>query len=281
MSDRVITTIEAGVAEVRLNRADKLNALDPAMFRALVEAGESLKSAPEVRAVVLSADGRGFCAGLDFASFEAMADSDGTDGEKASDTASIGSIPEGRITHLAQQACWVWQELEVPVIAAVHGVAFGGGFQLTLGADIRIVAPDARLSVLEIRWGLTPDMTATQILPHLVGPDQAKLLAWTGREVSGIEALELGLVTMVDDDPAAAARVLAADIASRSPQAIRGSKHLINLALGHDWARGFAEERRVIGDIIGSPNQVEAVTAFFQKRDAIYADIELDTPADS
>lgn len=277
MSDRVITTIEAGVAEVRLNRADKLNALDPAMFRALVEAGESLKSAPEVRAVVLTADGRGFCSGLDFASFEAMADA----GDGPSDTASIGAMPEGRITHLAQQACWVWQELEVPVIAAVHGVAFGGGFQLTLGADIRIVAPDVRMSVLEIRWGLTPDMTATQILPHLVGADQAKLLAWTGREVNGAEALELGLATMVEDDPAAAARALAADIASRSPHAIRGSKYLLNLALGQDWAHGFAEERRVINSVIGSPNQVEAVTAFFQKRAAVYADVELGESVES
>lgn len=273
MSDRVITTIENGVAEVRLNRADKLNALDPAMFRALVEAGETLKTAPEVRAVVLSAEGRGFCAGLDFASFEAMADSDAP----RSETESIGSIPEGRITHLAQQACWVWQELEVPVIAAVHGVAFGGGFQLTLGADIRIVAPDVRMSVLEIRWGITPDMTATQILPHIVGPDQAKLLAWTGREVNGAEAVQLGLATQVADDPTAAARALATDIARRNPHAIRGSKHLINLALGHDWAHGFAEERRVISGIIGSPNQVEAVTAFFQKRDAVYADVELDS----
>jgi len=278
MSDRVITTIENGVAEVRLNRADKLNALDSAMFHALVEAGEALKSKPEVRVVVLSADGRGFCAGLDFSSFQAMADDDRGD---AAGGSNFAAIPDGRITHLGQQACWVWQELEVPVIAAVHGVAFGGGFQLTLGADIRIVAPDVRMSVLEIRWGLTPDMTATQILPHLVGPDQAKLLAWTGREVNGAEAVELGLATSVADDPATAARELAADIASRNPHAVRGTKHLINLALGHDWAHGFAEERRVIDSIIGSPNQVEAVTAFFQKRDAVYADIELDSSPQS
>lgn len=277
MSDRVVTTISAGVAEVRLNRPDKLNALDPAMFRALVEAGEALKSAPEVRAVVLSAEGRGFCAGLDFASFEAMADDEAgsTSDDGAGDTSSIGAIAEDRITHMGQQACWVWQELKVPVIAAVHGVAFGGGFQLSLGADVRIVAPDVRMSVLEIRWGLTPDMTATQILPHLVGPDQAKLLAWTGREIGGEEAVRLGLATVVDDDPHAAAQALAADIASRSPHAIQGSKHLINLALGHDWAHGFAEERRVIGDIIGSPNQVEAVNSFFEKRDAVYSDVEL------
>ncbi len=268
MSDRVQVAINDGVAEVRLNRPDKMNALDGEMFDAIIEAGEGLKSDPSVRAIVVSAEGRAFCAGLDFSGFQAMAGND--DGGGGTD--SVGKIDEGRITHRGQQVSWVWQELEVPVIAAVHGVAFGGGLQVALGADIRIVSPDARLSVLEIRWGLSPDMTATQLLPRLVGVDVAKELTWTGREVSGTEAVQIGLATKVADDPRAAALELAADIASKSPQAIRGAKHLINLASEQDWATGFAEERRVIGSVIGTPNQVEAVTAFFEKRPAVYED---------
>ncbi len=267
MSDRVQVEINDGIAEVRLNRPDKMNALDGAMFDAIIEAGEGLKSEPSVRAVVVSAEGRAFCAGLDFSGFQSMAgQNDGAD------TGSVAKIDEGRITHRGQHVSWVWQELEVPVIAAVHGVAFGGGLQVALGADIRIVSPDARLSVLEIRWGLSPDMTATQLLPRLVGVDVAKELTWTGREVSGTEAVQIGLATKVADDPRAAAMELAGEIASKSPQAIRGAKHLINLASEQDWATGFAEERRVIGSLIGSPNQVEAITAYFEKREANYQD---------
>ncbi len=273
MEDRVKVEIINGVAEVRLNRPDKMNALDPAMFKAIADAGESLKSEPTVRAVVVSAEGRGFCAGLDFSGFQAMAgNSDESTDDGGEGTSSIGRIEANQITHRGQQVSWVWQELDVPVIAAVHGVAFGGGLQVALGADIRIVSPDARLSVLEIRWGLSPDMTATQLLPRLVGVDVAKELTWTGREVSGTEAVSLGLATRVADDPRAAALEMAAEIAAKSPQAIRGGKYLINLASEQDWATGFAEERRVIGELIGSPNQVEAVTAFFEKRPAKYVD---------
>src|SRR3712207_5373234 len=157
MADRVTVSIDAGVADVRLNRPEKINALDPAMFTAIVEAGEALKEDPSVRAVVLSGEGRGFCAGLDFGSFQAMAGGGTGDGNGSErPTRSIGDT-EGRITHLGQQAAYVWQELPAPVIAAVHGVALGGGIQIALGADLRFVAPDARMSVLEIRWGLIPD----------------------------------------------------------------------------------------------------------------------------
>src|SRR5262245_41915428 len=181
MSDRVLVSIEGGVADVRLNRPDKLNALDPATFAALVEAGESLKSQPSVRAVVLSGEGRAFCSGLDFSSFQSMAGDGDSGGRRASEdtgdreAASIMAT-DGRLTHLGQQAAWVWRELAVPVIAAISGPCLGGGLQIALGADLRIVAPDAKLSVLEIRWGLIPDMTGTWILPRLVGLDVAKEL---------------------------------------------------------------------------------------------------------
>lgn len=276
MSDRVSVSIDGGVADVRLNRPDKMNALDPAMFAGIVEAGEALKSESGLRAVVLSGEGRGFCAGLDFSSFQAMAGDGGGDAgsRPAADerpTPNIMSTSD-RITHLGQQAAWVWAELPVPVIAAVHGVALGGGLQVALGADIRIVAPDARLSVLEVRWGLTPDMTATWFLPRLVGPDVAKELTWTGRMVSGEEAARIGLATRVSENPLDDAKALAAEIASKSPHAIRGGKRLIEASLTRTAAEQFADERSTIGSLIGSPNQVEAVKAYFEKRDPQFTD---------
>lgn len=276
MADRVSVTVEGGVADVRLDRPDKINALDPAMFSAIVEAGESLKGDPSVRAVVLSGEGRGFCAGLDFASFQAMAGDDGTatDAPAPAD-GGTGSITrtDGRITHLGQQAAWVWAELEVPVIAAVHGACLGGGLQIALGADLRIVAPDAKLSVLEVRWGLVPDMTATVTLPRLVGLDVAKELTWTGRTVGGEEAVRIGLATRLADDPRAAALELAAELAGKSPHAIRAAKALFDPRADRTLAEQLAEERRAIGSLIGSPNQVEAVTAYFEKRAPAFAEV--------
>jgi enoyl-CoA hydratase/carnithine racemase len=171
-----------------------------------------------------------------------------------------------RITHLGQQACWVWQELEVPVIAAVHGPALGGGLQIALGADLRIVAPDAKLSVLEARWGLIPDMTGTVMLPKVVGLDVAKELTFTGRMVSGEEAVRLGLATRVADDPRAAAMELAADLAGKSPDALRHGKRLLNLSGTRPVAEQLLDERTTMASLIGSPNQVEATMAFFEKR---------------
>ena len=172
--------------------------------------------------VVLSGEGRGFCAGLDFGSFQAMAGGAPAPAapSRPADGGGLGAIGDtgGRITHLGQQAAWVWQELEVPVIAAVHGAALGGGLQIALGADLRIVAPDAKLSVLEARWGLIPDMTGTVMLPRLVGLDVAKELTLTGRMVSGEEAVQLGLATSVADDPRAAAFELAADLVDEEPR---------------------------------------------------------------
>lgn len=267
MTDRISVNIEGGVADVRLNRPDKINALDPAMFAAIVEAGEALKQDDSVRAVVLSGEGRGFCAGLDFSSFQAMAS-----GERAGGGGGGPSIGDlgGRLTHLGQQASWVWTEVPVPVIAAVHGACLGGGFQVALGADLRIVAPDVKLSVLEVRWGLTPDMTATLALPRLVGLDVAKELTWTGRTVGGEEAVRLGLATRMADDPRAAAMELATEIAAKSPDAIRAGKRLFDWSAGRSLADQLAYERDTIGALIGSENQVEAVTAYFEKRDPAF-----------
>lgn len=268
MSDRVTISIEAGVADVRLNRPDKLNALDVAMFRGLVDAGESLKADSSVRAVVLSGEGRGFCAGLDLSSFQAMADAPRSPGDDGGDAATGGSImaTDGRDTHLGQQACWVWQELEMPVIAAVHGPALGGGLQVALGADLRIVAPDVKLSVLEVRWGLIPDMTGTLLLPRLVGLDVAKELTFTGRMVDGEEAVRIGLATRVSETPREDALALAAELTTKSPDALAHGKRLLNLSGTRPWTEQLADERRTMASLIGSPNQVEAVTAHFEQR---------------
>ena len=268
VDDRVSVTISGGVADVRLNRPDKRNALDGGMFQGLARAGERLKSEKNLRAVVLSGEGSSFCAGLDFGSFQQMAG-----GATASDDeGNPGSMAEGRITHLGQQVSWVWQEIPVPVIAAVHGHALGGGIQIALGADIRIVHPDTQMSVREIHWGLVPDMTGTLVLSRLVRPDIAKELVFTARVFSGREAFDLGLATRLSDDPRADAMAMAEEIAGRSPDAVRGAKALLNQLFHDRAAEQFAAERRVIGSLIGRPNQVEAVMANFEKREPVFAD---------
>jgi enoyl-CoA hydratase/carnithine racemase len=266
MSDRVTIQVSDGVADVRLNRPDKLNALDIEMVAAIVDAGATVAADPTVRAVVVSGEGRAFSAGLDFAGFMAMA------GRGSGDALGTLGGTDGRITHLAQQTAHCWREVPVPVIAAVHGHCLGGGLQIALGADLRIVHPDAELSVLEIRWGLVPDMTATATLPRLVGVDVAKELTWTGRTVSGTEAVALGLATRLGDDPRADALALAAEIAAKNPYAVRGAKRLLDAPPGTSLADQYAAERHEIGQIIGTPNQVEAVAAFFEKRSPSFAD---------
>ena len=285
MSRSVSISIEGGVADVRLNRPDKLNALNQHLMAGLVEAGESLAGDPSVRAVVLSGEGRGFCSGLDFSAFQMMAgdepapatelraDEAEASGGSVDVTAGIMST-EGRDTHLAQESAWTWQRLPVPVIAAISGPCLGGGLQIALGADIRIVAPDAKLSVLEMRWGLIPDMTGTWLLPRLVGDDVARELTFTGRMVSGTEAAAMGLCTRVADDPFAEAMALATEIAGKSPRAIRQAKRLLqsSIAPGRTPSEHFLDERSTMGSLIGSPDNVEAVGAYFEKRAPVFPD---------
>ena len=259
---------DGGIAHVQLTRPDKRNALDDAMFQAIAQAGEQLKHDAGVRAVVLSGEGLSFCAGLDFGGFQSMS-------ERGADTASdsgIGAMSEGRITHLAQQICWVWQEVPVPVIAALQGHALGGGMQLALGADVRIAHPDTKLSVREVHWGLTPDMTGTLMLSRLVRDDVMKELVFTGRVLPASEGAALGLVTKLSDTPVDDAMAMAREIAGRSPDAVRGAKKLINRLSNAGAAEHFAAEREIIFKLIGSPNQVEAITANFENRAPNFAD---------
>ena len=265
MSERVSITLQEGVADIRLTRPDKMNALDDAMFTALIEAGERLKTTPGLRSVVISGEGRAFCAGLDMESFSRMA---GRAGEGGS--ARLAERAHG-VANPAQQVAWVWRTLPVPVIAAVHGVAFGGGFQLALGADMRFVAADARLGILEIKWGLVPDMAGTQLMRHLVREDLVRDLTYTGRIFSGEEALAMGFATRVCADPRAEALDAARDIAAKSPQAIRAAKRLLNAVADHDVEDGLIHETREQMALIGAPNQVEAVMANLEKRAAKFA----------
>ncbi len=260
MSDRVTVRIEDHVADVRLSRPEKMNALDAAMFQALIETGRKLATEPSVRAVVLSGEGRAFCAGLDFQSFAGMAGGGERRGPGLLDR--DGASPANH----AQLAAWVWQELPVPVIAAVHGVAYGGGLQIALGADLRIVAPDAKLSVMEIKWGLVPDMSGTQTLRHLVRLDVAKELTFTGRVVSGTEALALGLATRVSERPLDDALAMAREIATKAPGAIRAGKKLLNESVTATVADGLGLEARLQTSLIGKPEQIEAVKANLEKR---------------
>jgi enoyl-CoA hydratase/carnithine racemase len=262
MSDeRISISVEDGIADVRLNRPDKLNAIDSAMFTALSEASGTVAAREDVRAVVLSGNGRGFCAGIDLASL-----------------AGAGSLPNSieerthGIANLFQHAVWGWRELAVPVIAAVHGVAFGGGLQIALAADIRIAAPDARLAVMETRWALVPDMAGIALLRGLVRDDVARELTYTARQFSGTEAAQFGLVTRTADDPRAAALELAAQIAAASPRAVRAAKRLFALAQDTGAADILLAESRESGGLLHGPDIAEAVAAQAEQRAPKFAD---------
>lgn len=265
MNDRVSISIIDGVADVRLVRADKMNALDMAMFDALVAAATRLKTEKGVRAVVLSGEGKAFCAGLDMGRFQTMGSGQGTGRKEDLAVRSHG------IANQPQYAVWGWRELPVPVIAAVHGVAFGGGFQLALGADMRFLAPDARMSIMEIKWGLVPDMAGTPILASLVRDDILRDLCYTGRIFSAQEAMSYGLATRVCDDPRAAALEAAREIAGKSPDAIRAIKRLLN-KLSVDPAPALLAESIEQKALIGSANQIEAVKANLDKRAPKFAE---------
>ena len=262
-NERVSITVEEdGVAQLRLIRANKLNALDPAMFDALLEAGQALYEARNVRAVVLAGEGRGFCAGIDLGNFQP---------QKGDDAPDFTQRTHGAANRF-QHAALLWRKLPMPVIAAVHGVCFGGGLQLASGADIRVVAPDARLSVMEMKWGLVPDMGGYVLWRGLVRDDVLRELVWTNREFSGAEAQELGFATYVDADPLARATAIARTIAQRSPHAVRAAKALSNRMADARSEDILIEESRAQHGLKGSRNQREAVASQMEKREARYTD---------
>ena len=270
MEDRVSISIADGIADVRLVRAEKMNALDQAMFEALVAATDRLSKEKSVRVVVLSGEGRAFCAGLDMGRFAAMKDKGGN-GVAGGEKRDLSARTHG-LANFPQQAVWGWRQLPVPVIAAIQGVAFGGGFQLALGADMRFLAPDARMSIMEIKWGLVPDMAGTPILASLVRDDILRELTFTGRIFSAQEALSYGLATRICDDPRAAAFELAREIAGKSPDAIRACKRMLN-NLSVDPGPALLAESVEQMKLMGAPNQREAVSANIEKRAPRFADV--------
>lgn len=256
---RVSVEIENHIARVTLTRGDKMNALDSAMIDALIDAGESLLDNGQVRAVVLAGEGDAFCAGLDVMSFAALA---GQDPLEVLMPRSHGD------SNRFQQVAMVWRKLPVPVIAALKGVVFGGGFQIALGADIRIAAPGTQLSVMEMKWGLVPDMGGMALLPGLTGSDVIRKLTYTAAKISAEQAVQWGLVTELVEDPEAAALELAGEIAGKSPSAMRCAKALIDFAEAHagDVAAVLLEESRAQATLIGKADQMEVIAANLQKR---------------
>jgi enoyl-CoA hydratase/carnithine racemase len=261
-AERVRIDVSDHVAVVTLTRPDKHNALDAEMFEAIVDAAERVTNEPGVRAVVLHGEGPSFSSGLDMLSM--MSRGEGLDGL----VNRLGEDPPNWF----QRAAYDWIRVPVPVIAAVHGACFGGGLQIALAADIRIATPDARLSVMEIKWGLIPDMSITRTLPRLVGIDTAKELTFTGRVLSGTEAHSLGVVTHVSDDPLETARSLAVEIAARSPDAIRAAKRLYDQAWTGSPEETLALEAFMQRELIGSQNQIAAVTAGMTKQSPEFVD---------
>lgn len=257
---RVQTEIRDHVAHVTLTRGDKMNGVDPEMAEAIVAAGEALAGDADIRAVVLAGEGRAFCAGLDVASFAQLAGSD--------PEAAIMPRLEGKNSNLYQEVALVWRRVPVPVIASLHGVVFGAGLQLALGADLRVAHPDTRLSVMEMKWGLVPDMGGMVLMPKLMRSDVIRRLTYTAEEVTAKQALGWGMVSEIADDPLAWARQVAETIAKKSPSAIRAAKRLIAVAendAGEDavlWA-----ESREQADLIGKPHQMEVIAANMARRD--------------
>lgn len=274
MNDRIESIRHAdGVVELQLSRADKMNALDPAMFDALIDAGSRLCSDAGVRAVVLAGRGKAFCAGLDMQSFERMGQGAGAVLGAGAANVDIMARTHG-IANAAQQVAMVWRQVPVPVIAAVHGVAFGGGFQVALGADVRLVAPDTRMSVMEIKWGLVPDMGGIVLMRELARDDVVRELTFTGRIFSGEEALALGFATRLAADPLAEALKMAHEIAQKNPDAIRAGKRLLNAAMGPGAAELLLAESLEQKALIGSPNQTEAVRANVERRAPRFSDAQ-------
>lgn len=234
MSAPVTCSVEGGIAQVRLDRPEKLNALTLDTLEALVETAGRLRRDRTLRGVVLGGSGDSFCAGLDFATVMA---------EPRRVTRAFVPRP-WRGTNLFQEACWAWRRLPVPVVAAVHGHCYGGGLQIALAADLRMTTPDARWSVLEAKWGLVPDMSGMQALSQQVRMDVAKRLTMTGEVVSGERAVELGLASEVHEEPFVAATRFLEEVATRSPDAVAATKRLFERTWASGPRRTFAGERR-------------------------------------
>ncbi len=260
MSERVTISVENHIADVRFNRPDKMNALDPEQIDAIIDATDKLAEMKDVRAIVLSGNGKGFCAGLDMSSFT----SSGT-------TSSLTDRSHGNANKY-QHVVLQWRRLAAPVIVAIHGACVGGGLQFASAADVRIATPDSKLSIMEMRWGLIPDMGSYTTWRSFVRDDILRELTYTNRIFSGEEGKELGFVSHVADDPLAKAMELAAEIAGKNPDAIKAAKRLMNKLPDMNEDEILMMESVEQNNVSREPNQKEAVMAFMQKRAANFND---------
>ena len=250
------------IAHVRLTRSDKMNAVDQEMITAVIAAGEEI-AASDARVVVISGEGKAFCAGIDISGLSGMI------GKDPAELLMPRTHGDGT-TNQWQEFAMVWARMDIPVIAAVHGVCFGAGIQLALGADIRIASPDAQFAVMEMKWGIVPDMGGMVLLPKLVRSDVLRRMTYTAEPVGAEQAERWGLVTELADDPLAAAQKLAETIAGKSPSAIRAAKRLIAVAETSDAKTVLDAERREQVALMGKPHQMEVVAAAFGKRPAVF-----------
>jgi len=270
MTEALEITRENHIAVVRLNRPDAHNAIESGIMNGLIDFAREMMSPGDIRVIVLAGNGKSFCAGLDMSAFGEMMSGD-LDSSRADVSEALEDISPGGANR-AQQLGWLWQETPIPVIAAVQGAALGGGLNLALGADIRIVHPEARLGFVEITWGLLPDMSATQSLRRVTSLDRAKELVLSGQKISGEQALDYGLATRLSDDPIAEAMLLAETIAGRNPDAVRAGKELLNNSALVDVPTGLAQEAGVTKRLLGSANQLEAISAQLEGRPGKFQD---------
>lgn len=206
-----------GIAIVKLNRPEKRNAMSFALLKELVSTAEALKKDRSLRAVILTGENHVFSAGIDLADLN---------NPQNRAYAAWELLKPGQ--SLFQKAFLIWQQLPIPVISAIEGYCFGAGMQLALASDIRIVHPSTKMSIMESRWGLVPDMGLTRSLKGLIPLDLAKELTLTGRIFEATYAKEIGLITHLSDDPLAQALSLAEEMAARSPDAVAAAKSVLD-----------------------------------------------------
>ncbi|MEH6740271.1 MAG: crotonase/enoyl-CoA hydratase family protein [Sulfitobacter sp.] len=259
---RVSVTYENHIAHVRLTRADKMNAVDQDMITAIIAAGNEV-AASDARAVIISGEGKAFCAGIDISGLSGMI------GKDPAELLMPRTHGEGT-TNQWQEVAMIWSRMDIPVIASVHGACYGAGIQLALGADIRIASPDAKFAVMEMKWGIVPDMGGMVLLPKLVRTDVLRRMTYTAEPISAEQAERWGIVTEIADDPMAAAQKLAETIAGKSPSAIRAAKRLIGVAETEDAKAVLDAESREQVDLLGKPHQMEVIAATFGKRPAVF-----------
>ena len=257
MTESLKISRDGHVAIVTLNRPEKHNAVNLELFAALAEAGASLGADKTVRAIVIKGEGPSFCAGIDLSVFQ-----QGDVSQLASRMQPVANSP----ANFFQRAAYIWREIPTPVICAMHGAAYGAGLQIALGADLRYASSGCQLSVMEIKWGIIPDMAISKTLLRILPADKAKELAWTGRVFGAEEALDLGVVSALHDDPQAAALDTAHAIAARSPDAVRAIKRLFDESVEMSVEKALGLEAQLQAGLLGGPQQTEAVLANRENR---------------